>query len=66
MRSQQDDQLIEPTLSAPALTLPAGSVLAVLVGQPDWQPWGTCSGGVMIDPETGGEIDPSFHGRFRR
>lgn len=44
----------------PALPLSASNVVAVLVGQPDWQPSGSVLREVMIDPETGGEVDPSF------
>lgn len=36
-----------------AFPLAAGSVVAVLVGQPNWQPWGSVLWGGMIDPETG-------------
>lgn len=43
----------------PALALPVGSVVAVIIGLPDWQPWGVVEREVMVDPETGGQVDPS-------
>jgi hypothetical protein len=45
----------------PWIHLPAGSVVAVITGHPDWQPWGVVQREILIDPTTGGEVDPSFH-----
>lgn len=44
----------------PGLYLPPGSVVAVITGRPDWQPWGVVNRELMVDPETGGQVDPSY------